>query len=165
MNEVASTTTVLAGGITIDEQVRRIRLVRDKIKEIKERHKQELADFERLETLLEGVIIKFLDDTRQKSAKTEYGSAASYIRRSFSVQDQEEFRRHVIGTESWNLLTWAVTPTGAKEFETEHKCLPPGVKDSKLRVLSITAPPKPRLSTATTDVSEQTPGVETEETL
>ena len=78
--------------VDIAERVKMMRAVNARISEIEERHKEELTPFNKLKERLKGEILQYLHSTNQKSAKTEFGSASWYIRRSMSVEDQSEFR-------------------------------------------------------------------------
>ena len=89
-------------------------------------------------------ILQFLNQTNQKSANTEFGGCHWKPKTTWRVEDKDEFRRHVIGAEAWELLTWAATPSGCEAFIEEHKMAPPGVKPNTVNVLYITPPTKPK---------------------
>ena len=89
-------------------------------------------------------ILAFLNQTNQKSANTEFGGCHWKPKITYRVEDKETFRRHVIGAEAWELLTWAGAPNACNEFVEEHKMPPPGLVRNVVNVLYITAPVKPK---------------------
>ena len=97
-------------------------------------------------------ILQFLNDTKQKSANTEYGTAYWKPKVTYRVEDKDEFRRHVIGMEEWELVTWGAAGNAAEAFTNEHGEPPPGCVRNSVNLLYITAPAKPR--TKVTKASE-----------
>lgn len=111
----------------IDQYVR----LRDKIKEIKDRHKAELKPFNEGLDMLGAMLLDHLNRTKQDSANARSaGTAYRTKRQSATIADADAFRRHVIGTESWDLLDWKANATAVATFLEENKTLPPGVNYS-----------------------------------
>jgi hypothetical protein len=135
-----------------------IRKIRQKIKEIETKHEEELKPFREFEAKRMGEMIAFLQATHQDSAKNVNGTPYLTVKVTYSVQDLQEFRRHVIGTESWDLLTWGCAKTAADTFiemgatiDTAGKKHlgppPPGVKRTAMITLGVLAPTKPKTAT------------------
>jgi hypothetical protein len=83
------------------------------------------------------------------SIRTEEGTICRKEKASASLIDKDAFRRHVIGTESWDLLDWKANLTAARDFIKEHAGeKPPGVEISSKWTLSCTAPRKRKGSVA-----------------
>jgi hypothetical protein len=113
-----------------------------KIKEIEDRHKAELAPFKEVQTKIRTLVLEELIKQGTQNVSTPAGGAHKHSRVSFSLEDPEEFKRHVIGTESWDLLDWKANATAATDFLNENQTLPPGVKRSEFVDVRFTAPTK-----------------------
>ena len=131
--------------IDVADLIRKGRLVNKRIDEMKERHKAELAELSGLGEDIRNTILAFLQETGQQNAKTQYGTAYQHTTESFKVEDQAEFRHHVIGTEAWELIEWRANRTGVRAFEQKYRELPPGMTKSVLIDCRLLAPEKPRL--------------------
>ena len=125
-------------------KTKQILMIRQKIKEVKERHAKELEDFVNFEARLMGEFIAFMQATKQQNCKNVNGTPYLSLKVTYSVEDINAYQRHVIGTESWGMLTWGVAKTAADEFVKEHNALPPGVKRSAMVTLGVLSPPKPK---------------------
>jgi hypothetical protein len=97
-------------------------------------------------------ILEFLNATNQKSANTEWGTTYWKPKVTYRVVDKDEFRRHVIGVEAWELVTWGAAGNAAEAFTEEHGTPPPGCERNSVRILYINPPVKPR--TRVTKASE-----------
>lgn len=87
-------------------------------------------------------ILEHLNETGQKSAQTEYGGTYWKPKVTYRVQDKDEFKRHVIGMEQWELLSWAAAPNACEDFTNENAEPPPGTLRNSVNILYITAPTK-----------------------
>lgn len=139
----------------VKELIRRGRLIDAGIEEMEERHKAELKPLEDAKKAYRNLIQEFLISIGSKSLKTEAGQAVLATKTSFKVEDQSEFQRHVIGTEDWNMIVWAVKRSAAEMFEAATQTLPPGVTKSSVLELRLLAPEKKRVRKPT--VSEGAP--------
>jgi hypothetical protein len=93
-------------------------------------------------------ILEFLNATNQKSANTEWGTTYWKPKITYRVMDKDEFRRHVIGMEAWELVTWGAAGNAAEAFTEEHGTPPPGCERNAVRILYINPPVKPRTKVA-----------------
>lgn len=93
-------------------------------------------------------ILEHLNATGQKSAQTEYGGTYWKPKVTYRVSDKDEFRRHVIGMEQWELLSWAAAPSACEEFTNEHAEPPPGLVRNSVDILYVTAPTKANAAAA-----------------
>ena len=92
-------------------------------------------------------LLKFMNETGQRNAKTNLGTAYIADKESFRIEDQTEFKRHVIGTQSWEMIDWRANRTAMKEFEKTEQALPPGVTKTVIREVRVLAPERKRTST------------------
>src|SRR3982751_774705 len=80
--------------------------IRDYIQKKNEEHEAFLAGRKQQLEMLNQFLLKALKATGQDSAKTKAGTAYRKSFVSVTVADKEAFRRHVIGTEDWDLIDW-----------------------------------------------------------
>lgn len=65
---------------------------------------------------IEGTILGFLNSSNQRNAKTTAGTASKVEDVSVTIKDPDTFRRHVIGTQSWEMLDWRANKTAANSL-------------------------------------------------
>lgn len=114
-----------------------------KITELDKEHKEKMKPFKEALDKLDALLLDMLTQSNQQNANTPAGTAYKAVKYSAALENPDEFRRHVIGTESWDLLDWKANVTAVKDFVTENKALPPGVKLSSRWDVGVTAPRKP----------------------
>lgn len=131
--------------------IKQVRAVEAKIKQIEAEYDDKIAPFEEFAKEGRATLLQYLNDTKQKSAATVEGTAYWKPKITFRVMDKEAFRRHVIGAEAYELITWAAAGVACEDFVTQNQEPPPGVERNAVNILYINAPPKPRKrKTATT---------------
>jgi hypothetical protein len=134
-----------------ETRIRQYREVRNQIKQLDEEHEAFMKDRRALLSWLGSDLLNMLNATNQDSAKTKEGTAYITTQVSATLEDAEAFRRHVIGTESWNLLDWRANKTAVKDFVAEKQEPPPGVAFNSIRTVGVRAPTK-KQKEDTTDV-------------
>jgi hypothetical protein len=128
----------------LGERIRQVRAIEkyieDKVTELETSLKKhyEFVELGRAE------ILQFLNQTNQKSSNTEWGGCHWKPKITYRVEDKDAFRRHVIGAEAWELITWASAPVNCEAFTEEHKMPPPGLVRNAVNILYITPPVKPK---------------------
>lgn len=111
--------------------------VRQKDEEHKELLKQPKADME----ALKGRLLSFLKTSGLQNGKTPAGSFYKTTRSSCTITDQQEFMRHVIGSEDWDLLDKKANATAVREWaEHNEGKLPPGVNLTTLVDVNVNRP-------------------------
>lgn len=87
------------------------------------------ANFVAPMTFLEGWLLNKLNELGVDSLAGPEGTGTAYKIKTVSVTiaDQREFRRHVIGSEQWDLADWRANKTAVEDWVAEGKGLPPGV--------------------------------------
>lgn len=101
--------------------------LRDKIKELDDAHKEKMKPFRDTLEQLNGLLLAGLQEAGGDSVKTANGTAYVTTKKSATIADPAEFRRHVIGTEAWDLIDFRVNAPAVQKFLEENKHLPPGV--------------------------------------
>ncbi len=93
--------------------------------------------------VLDGFILKTLNEMGVDSAKTDAGTAFKDLKESFTVEDREAFFAWVLETDNWEFLQSKVNATNAREYMKEtNGLLPPGVKYNGFTVVKIRKPTK-----------------------
>lgn len=65
------------------------------------------------------------------------GTAYKKLTTSVTVADQREFRRHVIGSEHWDLIDWRANKTAVTDGVEKGEGLPPGVNFNQFFTVGI----------------------------
>jgi hypothetical protein len=86
---------------------------------------------------IEVTLIDMLNDLGIDSMKSENGTAFKKISTSVTTADAREFRRHIIGTEQWDLADWKPNKTIINDMVERGEPIPPGVNRSAFYTISI----------------------------
>jgi hypothetical protein len=129
----------------LENEIRKTRQVEAKIKEIEELQKQALEPYKKVAEGLRNRIQEYMIANKQLSAKTDAGQAVIAKKTSYRVEDQQEFKNHVIGHAEWDMIVWAVKRSAAEAFQDATNTLPPGVVKSTVLELRLLAPEKKRV--------------------
>lgn len=111
--------------------------VRDKIKEITERHSEELKPFVELQNQLTAWFTEELDRVGAKSVKTEQGTVYQSTRYSAALNDPKAFMDYVITNNAFDLLDRKANSTAVRDFIEQHKSEPPGCRLSAIRTVGV----------------------------
>jgi hypothetical protein len=132
--------------VTFDlgERIKQVRMMEDYIEKKQEALDAELANHQKFVDMGRAEILSFLNQNNQKSANTEFGGCHWKPKITYRVEDKDAFRRHVIGAEAWELITWAAGAVNCEAFTEEHKMPPPGLVRNAVNILYITPPTKPK---------------------
>ncbi len=128
----------------LGERIKQVRMVEDMIDKKQEELDAALEQHHKFVETGRAEILAFLNQTNQKSANTEFGGCHWKPKITYRVEDKDAFRRHVIGAEAWELITWASAPVNCETFTEEHKMPPPGLVRNAVNILYITPPTKPK---------------------
>lgn len=139
-------------------RIKQIRAVQEKIDAETTAFELKMKPFEDFVEKGRAEVLQFLLKSKQKSANTEFGGSYWKPKITYRVQDKVAFQRHVIGTEQWELLTWAAAPAISEAFTQQHEGVPPpGLERNEVITVYITPPTKPRAKKAAQPVSDQPP--------
>lgn len=111
--------------------------VRDKIKEISERHAEELKPLVELQNDLTAWFTEELDRVGAQSVKTGKGTVYQSTRYSASLQDPKAFMDYVVSNNAFDLLDRKANSTAVRDFVEQHKSEPPGCKLSAIRTVGV----------------------------
>lgn len=79
---------------------------------------------------IEGLMLAQLNQLGADNLKTPVGTAYRNEKTSVTTSDPREFRRHVIGTEDWDLLEWRVSKVVVNDRVKSGEPVPPGINRS-----------------------------------
>jgi hypothetical protein len=91
---------------------------------------------------LNSILLRYLNETNQTAARTEAGTAYKKVWTSATVRDKEAFRRHVIGSEAWDLIDWRANKTAVTEAVETYGDPPPGINFSRGYDVGVRRPGK-----------------------
>lgn len=111
--------------------------IRDKMKEIAERHSEELKPFVDMQNELTAKLTGILEATDAQSIKTSEGTVYASTRYSASLADPKAFMDYVIENKTWELLDRKANSTACRDFVEAKGSEPPGVKLSAIRTLGV----------------------------
>jgi hypothetical protein len=122
---------------TMAVMVDKYRQLRDKKKEISDRHTAELAPLNEVIGQLYVAILDALNRAGADSIKTPAGTAYKSIRRSYTVKDPAQFREWLEQMHRFDLLTNAVSKEAIDKYVEEGNNLPPGLGVSSEVTLGV----------------------------
>lgn len=126
--------------LDVEKTIANVRSIEQRIAEEEKAFKERMRPFNELAEEYRNHLLQFLLNTNQRNARTLAGTAYIADKESFRVEDPQEFKRHVIGTEAWHMIVWAVNRTAAKEFEAAEGVLPPGINKTVIKEVRVLAP-------------------------
>lgn len=113
--------------------------LRNKVKTIKDRHKEELAPYNDAMEKLEVLLLEALKSTGQDSAKSGAGTVYKTTKRTASLEDADAFMEFVRTADRWDLLDRKANVTAVAEYMEENGVPVPGVKFSSILEVGIRA--------------------------
>lgn len=123
--------------IPISVRVEQYIKLRDLIKEKDDEHKKAMEKYRDALEQLNGVMLNHLNTIGGDSVKSEAGTVYRTTKRSASLEDADQFMRHVIGGEHWELLERKASLKAVEAYVEENGVLPPGVKWSSTQVVGV----------------------------
>lgn len=114
--------------------------IRDKRDEIREEQKSVIKKYDEVLEQLETFLLGHFNNNGVESLRTKAGTAFVKTEVSATIADAAAFRRHVIGTESWDLVDWRANKTKVREQVEELAEAPPGVNYSTRRIVQVRRP-------------------------
>ena len=113
--------------LDIDKRVGQFVQLRDKINEIKEKHKQELAPFNEALEKLNSLLLNHLNQIGGDSVKTAQGTVYKTVKKSASIADKTAFWAYVVANADWDLIDYKANVSAVAEHAEDKGTLPPGV--------------------------------------
>lgn len=121
--------------MSADDMITKYIRLRDKVKEIKARHTDELKPYGEAMGMLEGWMLESMNTAGLKSMKSPHGTAYKSLQTSAKVVDWTATLSYIRENEAWDLLEARVSKTAAQTVIEETKQPIPGVEtSSEIRV-------------------------------
>lgn len=122
---------------TFEEKIARYVLLRDKIKEADDKHKEKCRPAKEYLEALNNAIQEQLLSSGGESVKTAAGTAYLTAKKSATIADPTLFRDYVIQNGDWDLADWRANPSAVEDYLNMNKQLPPGVNFSVTNVVGV----------------------------
>ena len=142
MSETMEAPAAAATTREVELRVKQFVAIRDKIKEIEDRHATELEEPKAIKDLLQGLLMKLLEAVGADSIKTSEGTCFNSTRYTASLADPKAFMDFVIQQSNWDLLDRKANATAVRDYVAENSVLPPGVNLSAIRTVNVRRPTK-----------------------
>jgi hypothetical protein len=131
--------------LNIAEIIKKLRRAEKKMKEMEAEYEAAIEPYKEMSEAGRAVLLKYLNDTGQRSAATVEGGCNKRTKVTYQVRDREDFKKHVIGSQSWEMIVWRANDAVCEDYVQAHKETPPGTYRNAIDILTITAPVKPKL--------------------
>ncbi len=123
--------------IAADWLVEKYRLLRDKKKEIEDRHAEELKPFRAAMDQIEAALLDDLNRNGANSIQTNSGTAYRTTRTSYGVEDPAVFRKWVEANNVPEFYENRVSKDAVQQYVEKYNQLPPGIKVSSVTTVNI----------------------------
>jgi hypothetical protein len=90
-------------------------------------------------TEIEAQLLEKMRELGVQSLRGPDGTGTAYqkVTTSVTIADASEFRRHVIGSEQWDLTEWRASKTTIQELVEKGEAVPPGVNYTQFMTIGI----------------------------
>jgi hypothetical protein len=123
--------------MTPADMTRKYLQLRTRIKEVEDKHKEELAPYMDVKFQLETLLLDHLNTNGLDSVKCPNGTAFKSTVTSVSVRDWASTLEFIQDHQLWDLLEARVAKTAALDIVNERKAPIPGVEISQATVLRV----------------------------
>jgi hypothetical protein len=126
--------------INFDRRVAQYVQLRDKIREIEKRQKEELAPYKGALDKLGDILLTHLNDTNQERAGSAHGTAYKSTKDSCSIADKElfwEFAKLVGGGDPRDMVDIKANVTAIRDYMEKEKLPVPGVNFSSVVKIGV----------------------------
>lgn len=121
----------------IDDLVRQVVLLRDRLKEADDAHKEKTKVAREHKDRLETALLERLNAIGGDSVKTPSGTVYRTTKRSASIADGDAFKTFVQENEMFDLVDWRANAVAVGDFIEEHQAPPPGVNYSTMFTVGV----------------------------
>lgn len=135
-------TQVQPQAIDFSTRVSQFVRLRDKIKAIKEQHKEELAPYVDALDKLETMLLSHLDTVGADKVSSSSGTVYRTTKHSASIADMTAFWGFVTSTSAFDLVDKKANVTAVREYMEEFKQPVPGVNVSSVHTVGVRRPSK-----------------------
>lgn len=126
----------------IDRKIEQYIELRDVRQALKRKFEEKDHDLRIVQEVLEGQLSEFMATHGVQNVASKHGTAYVTVRYSASLADPDAFMRFVIDNRAFDLLDRRANANAVRDFMSEHKVEPPGVKLSALQHVGVRRPGK-----------------------
>jgi len=123
--------------VGIDVRVEQYVKLRDKIKDMEAKHKEELKPYKETLEKLNAVILAHLNQVGGESIRTAAGTAYVTEKKTASLADPQAFMEYVVANEAWDLLDRKANVKAVGDYIDEYNAPPPGVNYTSTSVVGV----------------------------
>lgn len=131
------TTPAQAQPINFDAMVDKFVKLRDKIKEIKDKHEAELTPYKEAMDRLQGILLDHLNSIGADSVNTQHGTVHRTRKDSASVADMTAFWNWVVSQNDFDFVDRRANVTAVREYIEKHHQVVPGVNFSSTYIAGV----------------------------
>lgn len=135
MTPEGRTTMDAVHSLDLNKRIDQYIQLRDKITEIRKKHKEELRPYNETQMLLSNTILQALNAAGVESARTDSGTAYKTLDRSATLADRSMFWDFVKENEAWDLIDYKANVTAVSDYIAEK------IEAAKTDPSIIPAPP------------------------
>ena len=128
--------------IDFNHRIEQYVLLRDKIKEMNDAHKEVMKPYNEALEGLNAVILMHLNQVQSDSVKTQAGTAYRTLKTSASIADGDAFWNHIMKTQDFDLLDRRASKTAVVKYIEDHGQPPPGINYSSMYEVGVRRPTK-----------------------
>lgn len=131
--------TPAANPAPVDMELRTSQYIklRDQIKAIEERHKEELKKPKEVLAKLEAVLATGLKSANAQNISTSAGTVYFSTRVSAKIKDGDAFWNFVVTNEAYELIDKRANAPAITDYLKENSALPPGIDYSTMQVVGV----------------------------
>ena len=123
--------------VDINKRVDQFVKLRDKVAELKEKHKDELKPYVEAMEQLETLLLDHLNNTGSDRVGTASGTVYRTEKKSASLADKTAFWTYVVTHADWDMLDYKANPTAVAEYLENNQALPPGVNYTVTQTVGV----------------------------
>jgi len=116
--------------VDIAKRVAQYVALRDEIKRLDDKHKEDMKKHREMLDKLNGVLLEHLNSVNGNSVRTDAGTVYRSEKKSASLADPDAFMRYVIENGEWDLMDRKANVTAVADYIEEHGAPPAGVNFS-----------------------------------
>ena len=116
------------------------RNARDILKVLEEEAAEKKKPIQAKKDLIEGLILHYLKETKQKSARTNAGTATPTTKYTATLADKSAFMAFVTENKRFELLDKKANSIAVREYLEQNKALPPGCNLNSHTSLNVRSP-------------------------
>jgi len=121
----------------IDTRVAQFVKLRDKIKEIQDRHSEELKPYKETLEKLNGVLLGHLQAVGAENVGTAAGTVYKTTKKSASIADMTAFWTYVVTQGDFDMVDKKANVTAVEAYIEEHGVQPPGINYTTKDVVGV----------------------------